>query len=252
MNKNQIQNYIVNLPIGPNPVSLGLETEEVPGAVDTDQLPAGIIAGSNLVQFDGEIDPILRSSVALSLLAAQRVAKHDTVVADPDQWIERHNTVLKNLNWLIQDSGSVQEQFDKVDITVHDAIIPFLTAALGGPIAASSLIIKALEQLQQVNKDSPWITLFDQESRRFDVSEYHFTRVAVDRDHLAMNLVAARFGASYGRTQVLFFRITKQHATFNLSHMKVSAESELLRITNDALKAKLALLTNDYIRKLDL
>jgi hypothetical protein len=45
--------------------------------IDIDNLPAGIVTGSNLIQFPADASPELKSSVALSLLAAQRVATND-------------------------------------------------------------------------------------------------------------------------------------------------------------------------------
>ena len=252
MKESELRSYISNLPIGADAISFGVEEVTPIGAVDPAKLPDGVVTGTNLVEFDGEVDAELRTAVALSLLAAQRVASNDVVVATPDQWLERHNTVLTNLNWMLEGGGSVEQRFDKVDVKVHDAIIPFLTAVLGGATGAAPLIVTALKQLQQVNKDSPWITLFDTESRRFEVSEFQFTRVAVEEDRVVMKLAAARFDASYGRTQVLFFKITKQSAKFELANSSMLANTELLRMSSDGLKTKLARLTNIYVRELDI
>lgn len=248
-----VLNYIANLPVGADTTRFA-ETDDaaVPTGVDPDHIPDGIVTGTNLVEFEGDVDPVLRSSVAMSLLAAQRVANQDVVVADPDQWLERHNTVLKNLNWVVESGGKVDQEFRKVDVAVHEAIIPLLTTALGGAAAGTSLIVKALEQMKQVNQDTPWITLWDNESRRFNVSEYHFTRVATDRDRVRMHLAAARFDASFGRKQVLFFKVTRQHAKFEMASAGMAADAPLLRMTNEALKNKLATLTNAFIRELDL
>lgn len=248
----KLQSYISNLPIGADATSFGGEEEPPIGAIDPDKIPDGVVTGNNLVEFDGEVDPELRTAVALSLLAAQRVASNDVVVANPDQWIDRHNTVLTNLNWTLEGGGSVEQIFDKFNVEVHDAIIPFLTTALGGGVAATSLIITALKQLQEVNKDSPWFKLFDRESRRFEVSEFLFTRVAVEQGRVAMKLAVARFDASYGRTQVLFFKITKQDAKFQMANSTMVADADLLRMSRDGLKTKLARLTNKYVRELDI
>ena len=88
------------------------------------------MTGSNLIQFPADASPELKSSVALSLLAAQRVASNDPVILSPAQWLDRHNTVLQNLNWRNDEGGVAKSQFDSIDMAVHQAIIPFLTAAL--------------------------------------------------------------------------------------------------------------------------
>ncbi len=118
--------------------------------------------------------------VTLSLLAAQRVAAHDSVLQNPDQWLDRHKTVLQNLLWAVESDEEVTSKFSDTNVAVHQAIIPFLVAAFGPAAAATSLIITALKQLQTMEKDQPWITLFDRESRRFEVSEYLFTTVETD------------------------------------------------------------------------
>src|SRR5438128_221859 len=125
---NQVhREYVDKLPVGP---IIGLEGVEVQ-AVDIDKLPNGLVTGSNLIQFPTTASPELKSSVALSLLAAQRVATNDVVVQSPDQWLKRHNTVLENLNWLDEGGGFVNSQFRSINLAVHEAIIPFLAAVLG-------------------------------------------------------------------------------------------------------------------------
>ena len=252
MDHNALRSYIAKLPVDEDALTVGIEEEAPAGAVQPSDIPNGIVTGSNLIEFDGEVDIELRSAVALSLLAAQRVASTDSVVATPDQWLERHDTVLHNLNWIRVGGGTVEETFDTVGVEVHRAIIPFLAAAFGGVAAASSLILTALEQLQSMDEDAPWITLFDRESRRFSVTEYHFTRVAADADQVLMNFAAARFSVSYGRTQVLFFKVTHQQSKFQLASAQRSAEATLVRLTREALETRLSRLTNQYIRELEL
>jgi len=253
MNTQHILEYIARLPIEPEVRLRGAETDEdLAGRIDLEDVPDGVVTGGNLVEFDGDVDPVLRSSVVMSLLAAQRVADKDPVITTPDQWLDRHNTVLGNLNWLIEGGGSAEKKFDNDDVAVHEAIVPFLTAALGGAVAGASLIITALNQLNQMDQDKPWITLFSKESRRFDVSEFLFTRAVVSESAVRLNLAAIRFSAEYGHTQVLFFKIKKQRAEFEMTTARMVAESELLKMTHDTLKVKLAQLTGSFIKNLDL
>jgi hypothetical protein len=219
-------------------------------AIDIDNLPTGIVTGSNLIQFPADASPELKSSVALSLLAAQRVATNDPVVLSPAQWLDRHNTVLQNLNWRNEGGGVAKSQFDSIDVAVHQAIIPFLTAAFGGALGAGALILTALKQLQEMEKDSPWITLFDRQSRRFDVTEYQFSVVQVIGDTVHLKLAAARLNASFGKTQVLFFKLKTQNAEFEQANQSFSSESTLLTEMNADLKVKLMALTKAFIRSL--
>ncbi len=242
------RNYIANLPIGT--LRAAPRPRGPIEAVDIDNLPAGIVTGSNLIQFPTQATPPVKSSVALCLLAAQRVAATDQVILNPQQWIDRHNTVLKNLNWQIAGGGIIDAEFKNINVAVHQAIIPFLTAAFGGAAAAGALILTALKQLQEMDKNSPWITLFDQESRRFDVSEYQFSVVEVNGDQVTLKLVSARFNASFGRTQVMFFKVGKEHAKFDAANQNWTADAGLLTEMNEGLKTKLAAFTKTYIQSL--
>jgi hypothetical protein len=252
MSSNQseaLRSYIANLPVG-TPVHSTAEDAAAINTIDIDNLPNGIVAGSNLIQFPADASAELKSSVALSLLAAQRVAANDPVVLSPSQWLERHNTVLQNLNWRKGKGGAVKSTFDSINVAVHQAIIPFLVAAFGGAVAAGALIVTALRQLQEMDKDQPWITLFDRESRHFDVTEYQFSVVRVEGDTVHLDVAAARLDASYGRTQVLFFKLKNQKAEFEQANQSFSTEAALLTEMNADLKVKLLKLTKSFIRSL--
>jgi len=244
-----LRTYIANLPVGAPLTSMTEDTSAI-NTIDIDKLPDGIVTGSNLIQFPPDASPELKSSVALSLLAAQRVATNDPVVLSPAQWLERHNTVLQNLNWRNEGGGVAKSNFDSINLAVHQAIIPFLLAAFGGAVAAGALIVTALKQLQEMDKDSSWITLFDRQSRRFDVTEYQFSVVQVVGDTVHLKVAAARLNASFGKTQVLFFKLKSQNAEFEQANQSFSAEAAMLTEMNADLKVKLMTLTKSFIRSL--
>lgn len=246
----RMRNYVANLPVGTPEVALQPEDDTAVTTIDINKLPDGVVSGSNLIQFPKEATPELKSSIALSLLAAQRVATKDSVVRTPQQWIDRHNAVLKDLNWLVEGGGKVEATTVNINVAVHDAILPFITAAFGPAAAAGSLILTALGQLKEMDKESPWITLFDRQSQRFDVTEYQFSAVTLTEERVNLNLAYARFSASFGKTQVLFFKVKDQTATFESAKQSLSTSSSLLLEMNDGLKAKLAGFTKTYIQSL--
>jgi hypothetical protein len=249
MQTEALRTYIANLPVGAPLPSMAEDAAAV-NTIDINNLPDGIVTGSNLIQFPPDASPELKSAVALSLLAAQRVATNDPVVLSPGQWLERHNTVLQNLNWRSEGGGETKSSFDSINVAVHQAIIPFLVAAFGGAVAAGALILTALKQLQEMDKDSSWITLFDRQSRRFDVTEYQFSVVEVVGDTVHLKVAAARLNASFGKTQVLFFKLKSQKAEFEQANQSYSAEAALLTEMNADLKVKLMTLTKSFIRSL--
>ncbi|HWR13780.1 MAG TPA: hypothetical protein VN577_03065 [Terriglobales bacterium] len=201
-----------------------------------------------MIQFPPEATPEIRESVALSLLAAQRVASYDKSILTPEQWIERHKEVLQNLNWTVEGGGTVRQEFKDIDVAVHKAIIPFLTAAFAG--LAWTLISTALTQLQEMDKDSPWITLYNAKSQRFQITEYQFSTVKVEGNQVHMRMASARFDAEYGTIQVLFVRVKKEHAKFDSVVSKLNAQADLLIGMNAELKKKLAEITKEYIQSI--
>jgi hypothetical protein len=237
------KNYIASLDVGPQPLRVEIaKGAEVP---KVDKLPEAIIDGSSMIHFPPESTPEIRASVALSLLAAQRVATYDKKVLIPQDWIDKHTDVLRNLNWTVEGGGTVVQEFKTVNARVHQAIIPFLTAAFGG--VTWTLISTALTQLQEMDKDSPWITLYDQQSRRFEITEYQFAVVKVEGNQVHLRLASARFNAEYGSWHVLFFMVKKEHSKFELTTGKLSAQADMLFTMNSLLKEKLAKLTDLYI-----
>ena len=219
--------------------------------VDITKLPEGIVTGSNLLQFANSPSAELRSSVALSLLAAQRVATNDKKVESPDEWVTRHNDVLTNLNWTVAGGGTVKRTFESTNVAVHEAILPFLEAALGGA-GAASLILTAVKQLKEIDANKPWITLFDRESQRFNVTEYQFSVVETVGLDTIMKIASARFDATYGSTQVLFFKLTQLDAEFESASSSLRANSSLLSAMNGDLELKLAAHAKTFIRDLDI
>jgi len=135
-------------------------------------------------------------------------------------------------------------------VAVHEAIIPFLAAAFGPAVAAGALILTALKQLKEMDKNSPWITFFDEQSRRFNITEYQFSVVQVVNNNVQIKLAAARFDASYGQTQILFFKIKQENAAFQSASGTYSTQADLLAEMNTALKAKMAGFTATFIRSL--
>lgn len=240
MSNTLIQSYISNLPISPLPAALRTQDDVAVNSIDIENLPALVVSGSNLVQFSNNSGPELRASIALSLLAAQRVASEDPATITPEQWLDRHNTVLTNLGWSTQAARLVNFESKKIDEAVSQAIVPFLSAAFSGSADNGSLILTALNQLAEANKKSSWFAVFDRESQRFQVTEYQFSVVTVDEDQVDLKVASARFEATFGRTQVLFIRVTKQHASFSGASQALTGKAAEVAAVRESLKIKLA------------
>ena len=246
----QMQFYISNLPIAPLRATPQPQDGGPPNLIDVDNLPGIVITGSNLIQFSDDASPTIKTSVALSLLAAQRVASEDTATKTPQQWIDRHNTVLTNLDWLGGTPKLVSFEFKKIDEAVNEAIVPFLSEAFSGSSNGGNLILNVLNQLKDDSKNSRWFSLFDRESQRFKVTEYQFSVVGMTGDQVNLKLASTRFEASFGKTQVLFIRVTKQHASFEGASQSLSAKAANVADMRESLKVKLAGFARTFIHSI--
>ncbi|MBY6068815.1 hypothetical protein KUW17_18880 [Leisingera aquaemixtae] len=248
----ELSTFIDELPIPPSiKTTEALGAAETTPSIDTNNLPQGIVSGSTMIGFEPNLSEELRSSVALCLTAAQKVANTDSVASSPDLWVQRHQMVLEGLNWVTTAGGDVYTERSVSNIAVHKAIIPFLTAAFGPSAKAASLIITAIEQLQKIEEDKPWITLFERESRRFDISEFRFATAGMESGNVVLRFAAARFLAKQERLQILFFKKNDIDVRFKLASRTMTANPDLLESMNVKLKSKLEGATDDFISSLD-
>ncbi len=220
-------------------------------SANIDDLPDGVVTGSTVVSFAPSLSPTVRSSVVMSLLAAERIADTDSIVVSPDLWVERYNMILKGLNWFNLQGGVSTQELSSTNVSVHDSILPFLTLALGPGVAATSLVLKAMEQMKKMDESTPWIVLFDRESRRFDVSEYRFATVEDQGSTVVLRMAAARFKATQDKVQILFFKMNDSNISLKVSAATLAASTSILEEINGDLRAKLAGKTKDFLSELN-
>jgi len=228
--------FIESLTISPTAIS-PVEMEET--RIDLNSLPKRIIAGGNLIAFGETASHGLREDVALNLLFAQEAAKADPISITPDLWIKRHDMVLKALGWASSGGESETIRFSNLNTSLHEAIIPLLVAALGPGAAAGALIITGLRQLQEMEKDEPWITLYEQESKRLEHNEYRFATVESVDGMVYLRMVALRLKATDDKLQVLFFRKKNLTIDVQINAQTFSASTAFLEKTRPKLEARL-------------
>jgi hypothetical protein len=214
--------------------------------VDVDDLPDTVVTGGNLIEFKGDVSLEARSAVALSLLLAQRYAGTEPNSTTIDQWAALHSSALSKLGWFTAGGVFVDKELEGKNLSVHEAIIPFLTAAFGGA-GVAPLILNALDQLNKVGNSAPWITLFNREAKRFDISEFHFSAAESKGGKTTVTLIAARFEGKFGDTQVLFFRLKKKKLKFKSATLTLVAENAYLEELQPDLVAKLKTMAKDFI-----
>lgn len=216
--------------------------------LDLDKLPPGVVSTNALVDLSAA-PADLRGGVSLALAFASRAATGAmTSGFDEDDWFAAYKTNLAKLGFRVSQSAVTRSTFRKRGVFVHKAFIPFLTIALGGA-GIGPVILALLNNLQEMDKDRPWITLFDRQSRIARSRETHFAAIASDTVESNIRHVAARLAVEEAETNVLFFRITDATADFESATTTLTANNSLLAVLEQPLKERLAAGALDFIKE---
>jgi len=225
----------------------GAPVDPTAAPIDLDRLPTGVVTGNTLIDYSATSEPV-RGGLSLALAFANRAAVAAMGPgADEDDFFAAYKSNLGMLGFSVSQGAFLKSTFRKKGMAVHKAIIPFLTAALGGA-AVGPVILSLLNNLQSMNANNPWITLFDRESRRFESREIHFAAAASDSVETRMRHVAARLFYVDTKTNVLFFKINDVSADFESTTTTLVINNALLATIEPALKERLATSANDFIR----
>lgn len=245
----KMEEYLAGLPLPPaRAQATPMEVEDA--VPDIQSLPKGVAVGTNLIGFEDSVSPAVREGVSLSLMAAQQVADGDKVVNTPDLWVERHDMVLKGLGWVGSQGGVVTWSASARNVSVHEAIIPLLSSAFGG-LAVGGLIIAALEKLNEMD-EAPWITLFERETRRLDVTEFRFGVIEQIATGVTLRLAAARLIAEERRLQILFFKSRSNEVQLQTAQAAFAVHERSLEQIVSGLRPRLEASVSDFIRELPL
>jgi len=247
MNRNALR-FVESAVLGPTPSKVLPEAEFEAAPLDLDKLPKGVLLGNTLIDYSAAPEEV-RGGISLAMTFASQVT---TAVMGPgddeDDWFAGYKSNLLRLGFSVSQSAFSHSRFKKRGVAVHKAIIPFLTIALGGA-AIGPVILALLENLKEKDKDQPWITLFDQESRRFETRELHFGAVTSDTVESRIRHVAARLSVADIKTNVLFFKITDTTAEFQSATTTISANNSLLAVLEQPLRERLQDRVFDFIKE---
>lgn len=235
----------VALPEAP-PALEALRSPGTPPAFGTGK--AAVVVGDHVAEFSARVTAAQRSQVSDCLLFAQLAADHSTK-GNPDlmAWYRRYVEVLRKTGWTVGEAEMQDTLASDDGLDVHQAIVPVLTAMLGPAAAAASMVITVLNGLQAMNKDSPWITLFNRSSAHVSGAKLQFGFVDVPEagGGVSIRLLAVALDASKTVTQVLFFRLARHEARLRTSE-------NVLRITGpvlDVVAADIAVRVHPFLRE---
>lgn len=224
-----------------------LEGGADPGDLPIEPFPTGVVAGNTLIDYSGTTSNEMRSAVSLAMIFAARVAmKQAGPAATDDERLAAYQTALGELGFSLGGTAMQRARFSKRGLFVHKAIIPFLTIALGG-VGVGPVILAALSNLQEMDKERPWVTLFDRESRRHESRELHFAAITSDATTTTIRHVIARLAYGTTSTSVLFLKIDDVGADFESATTQMIANNNLLTVIAPKLHERMAQDIGGYI-----
>jgi hypothetical protein len=213
-----------------------------------------MVVGSDVVSFEPGVDTEFRKAISDSALLAQFVANATTPAGqDPIGWFDAYFGALANFGWVTQQRDTAAYEFKSDGLEVHKAIIDVVSAFLAPGSAALQLVVATLTALESMNKDQPWITLFDRESQHAEVGRFQVTLVRNDKDlGLMVEALAFALNADSNITQILFFKLHKAHTKLRRSLGKLSINSDALRGIAPTIKAKITAYRAAYMASIPL
>jgi len=213
-----------------------------------------VVVGSTVVSFVTGVTAERRDAIINSGLLAQLVAKHK--ISDPQliqEWYDAYFDALSNVGWVIQQKSFQKYHETDANFQTHQAILAVATTLLGAGTTALALVVSTLEALQKMDKDSPWITIFNQESQKAETAHFQISLAQQNpAGEFFVELMAFGLKARSKVTQVLFFKAKASEVDLGHYSGRVTINTGVLDGVGPAIKTKLAALATDYVKGLDL
>lgn len=208
-----------------------------------------LVVGSGVLSFAHGVDAAARAAITDCVLLAQLVAsKRAAADQDPLAWFAAYAQVLQNLGWAIGESGWTGDTAKGTAVEVHKKILEVMAVALGPSAAAVAVLKATMGALAGMQPDSPWLTIFNRESKAAKIARFQVGLVEPGSDGaLAIALLACLLEAETGITQVLFFKLEKNLARFRSNSAKASIEPGTLRELGPLVRDKVRAFQADFL-----
>jgi hypothetical protein len=207
-----------------------------------------------MTEFSKSVPQSIRPAISNSLLLGQLAA--DKAIAgnpDPVAWFGAFNSVMKKIGWQSTLSELNEQTISDKNAELHKAIIPVVTAVFGPGAAAGSIILAALNGLESMDRDAPWITVFQQKSNKVSAANFGLSYVDGGAGGGA-TLKTAYFSLQGAQilTQLLFFKFTSSSAKMKSGVAEMSLSAEAIATSGDVLQQKVAPFIVDNIKNIDI
>jgi hypothetical protein len=213
-----------------------------------------LVVGSGLIAAAQNVPQQTREDLVNCTLFAQLAASG--AVTDPQriaEWYAAYFKTLTAIGWAQSDTQFEEYDFKSKTAEAHKAIIKVLTVLLGPQAAALVVVQTVLEALQSMNEDSPWITLFDRQSKTGKSARFQVATAQIDPGGLLqIALVGFELVVKASLTQVLFVKYASNSTHLKYAAGKATIYEAALRDQREALAARLAAYRSAYVAQIPL
>jgi hypothetical protein len=208
-----------------------------------------LVVGSGLIIAAENVPVQTREDLIDCTLFAQLAASG--AVSSPQEvaeWYDAYFKTLTALGWAQSDTQFQEYKFSSVNAEAHKAVMQVITVLLGPQAVALAVVKTALDALQSMNENSPWITLFDQQSRSEKFARFQVATAQLDPNGLLQTaLVGFQLKAKSKLTQVLFFKFSSSATTLKYAAGKATIYEAALADQRAEIAQRLAAYRRAYV-----
>jgi hypothetical protein len=223
-------------------------------SVDIPSGQAVVAVGSQLTEFMPAVTAGVRRAITDSLLLAQLAA--NKAAADSNDifnWYNQYTGALMKLGWNLKNADFQAQAIHSRNADLHEEIIPIIGAMLGNTVAAASLAMSVLNGLQNMNKNQPWIKLFERNSSHASGAKFQISYVDMNAQG-DPSVTTAFFSIHADRavTQVLFLKFAEHEATLRKASGDMSISTGLLTAAGSAISNRVQNFVVDFVSNVEI
>jgi hypothetical protein len=226
--------------------------------IDFDQAKAqALVVGSEVVSFVTGVTAEQRADIVNSALLAQlrakKVVSEPRSLAEMRDWYREYFGVLGNIGFVIQQTN-LQNYRERGDgFEAHEAVMDVAATLLTGSPTALAVLASTMKALKKMDAGSPWITIFNRESRSANTA--HFQVSTVDREpngDLFVALTAFALEADQKITQLLFFKFRKNELKIENHAGKATINASVLAGLRPQIAQRLLQHSSNFVSGLEI
>lgn len=210
------------------------------------------VVGPQLFSFVQGVTAERREMIATSALFASLVADAESSRDKRKQWYDAYAKALTQVGWTLQEGAKRTFSHEHAGSRVHQAVLEFI-AALGVAGTTLAVITAALTAMQKVDKDKPWITLFDRQTRQQKITGFQIGLVDQKAEgNFEVRLINFDLKLSQTHTQVLFVDFSTLGVQMTASANTVTVTDAVLKQAMPALQKRLVDYMKTYVTEVKL